>query len=137
MLPNSQVVDCLPSMHMAPSLSPSMVYSGIMAHACNSGTQELEAGGSKVQGCPWLHHKFNASLGDMRSWLKNKPTPKPKAKAAKIGSIKLKRISPWPRFLWLCSYLSSCSVRLVCECHVVPQSLGQWVPSLHTIFGAK
>lgn len=33
-------------------------------------TQEMEAGGSRVQGHPWLHRGFKASLGPMKPGLK-------------------------------------------------------------------
>lgn len=34
---------------------------GVAVHACNLSTPELEAGGSKGQGHPWLHRELKAS----------------------------------------------------------------------------
>ena len=39
---------------------------GLVTHAYNPSTQEMEAGGSEVQSPPQLHSKFEASLGYMR-----------------------------------------------------------------------
>ena len=33
----------------------------LVVHTCNSNTWEVEAGGSEVQGHPWLHSEFKAS----------------------------------------------------------------------------
>lgn len=41
------------------------------AHAYNPSTQEVEAGGSEVEGYPWLRIKFQDRLSYMRSHLKN------------------------------------------------------------------
>ena len=41
-----------------------------MVHICHPSTWEMEAGGSGVQGHPWLHSEFEASLGYMRPCLK-------------------------------------------------------------------
>lgn len=35
----------------------------VVTHICNPNTQKLEAGGPRVQGHPWLHSKFENSLG--------------------------------------------------------------------------
>lgn len=36
---------------------------GMVAHVCNSTNQVMDAGGSEVQGRPWLHREFQVSLG--------------------------------------------------------------------------
>lgn len=38
----------------------------MLVHICNQNTWEVEAGGSEVQGHPWLHSEFEASLGYVR-----------------------------------------------------------------------
>lgn len=43
-----------------------------VAHVCNPSTQEVEAGGSKVQRHPWLHSSFNDSLRYMKSCLERR-----------------------------------------------------------------
>ena len=35
---------------------------GPVLHAYNLSTLQVEAGGSKIQGCSWLHREFEASL---------------------------------------------------------------------------
>lgn len=37
-----------------------------VAHTCHYSTWEVEAGGSGVQGYPWLQGKFKVSLGYLR-----------------------------------------------------------------------
>lgn len=44
----------------------------IVVQVCNSSTQELEAGGSEVQGCLQLHSPFKVSLDYMRLCLLKK-----------------------------------------------------------------
>lgn len=39
-------------------------------HSYNPSTLEVEAGGLESQGYPWLHRKFECSLGYMRPYLK-------------------------------------------------------------------
>ena len=43
-----------------------------VAQACDPHTQEVEAGGSGVQGHSQLHSEFQKSLGHMKSCLKNR-----------------------------------------------------------------
>lgn len=43
-----------------------------MTHLCYGSTGEMEPGGSGAQGHPWLHNKFEGSLGYMRPCLKIK-----------------------------------------------------------------
>ena len=43
-----QVVKSFPSMHKAPGLFLSIIYSDMVAHACNPGTQELQGQKFKV-----------------------------------------------------------------------------------------
>lgn len=38
----------------------------LVVHACHPSHQEAEAGGSRVQGHPWLHSKLEGSLGYSR-----------------------------------------------------------------------
>lgn len=51
-----------------------------MKHACNSSTQEVQAGGPDVQGYPQLKREFKSILDDSRACLKisNKQTNKKK-----------------------------------------------------------
>lgn len=42
----------------------------MLVHACNPSTWKVRAGGSRIQGHPEVHCKFEASLGHM------KPSPK-------------------------------------------------------------
>lgn len=50
-----------------------------VVHTCNCNTQQVEAGGSRVQGHLQLCNELKASLGYLR-YLKKKKTPKPKQK---------------------------------------------------------
>lgn len=43
-----QVIKSFPSMHKAPGMFLSIIYSVMVAHACNSGTQELQGQKFKV-----------------------------------------------------------------------------------------
>lgn len=45
---------------------------GMVASVCTSCTQKVEARGKEVQGHPWLHTKFEASLDYKRPCLQNK-----------------------------------------------------------------
>lgn len=53
-------------------------------HACNSNTQEVEGGGSEVQGHPQLHSEFKASLGYIKPYLKIKRRRKEK----RVGGVR-------------------------------------------------
>lgn len=44
----------------------------LVVHACNLSTREVQAGGSEVQGQPWLGSKFLVSLSYVRPCLKEK-----------------------------------------------------------------
>ena len=44
----------------------------IEAHICNPRTQEVEVGGSDIQGHSKIHNEFKAMLGYMRSCLQRK-----------------------------------------------------------------
>lgn len=44
---------------------------GMRLYTCNPSTQQMEARGSGVQGHPWLHIDFEASLGYLSICLKN------------------------------------------------------------------
>lgn len=56
----AQLEHCLPGLHEAPCLIPNSINK---ICACNPNTQEVEAGEPRVQGHPWLHIQFQASLG--------------------------------------------------------------------------
>lgn len=58
--PWAEDVECLPGMQEALS---------VISAPSNPSTQEMEAGGSKVQGHPWSHCEFNASMGHTRHCL--------------------------------------------------------------------
>lgn len=60
----------------SPSLSPALTKLDLVAYTCNPPPQEVEAGGSKAQGCPWLHYKFEACLDYIRPHLKNQSITK-------------------------------------------------------------
>lgn len=36
---------------------------GMVVHICNSNNQAMDAGGSDVQGHPWLHSELQVNLG--------------------------------------------------------------------------
>lgn len=55
----------------SPGSEPALKKLDLMVYTCNRITEEVEAGGSKVQGCPWLHCKFELSLDYIRPHLKN------------------------------------------------------------------
>lgn len=38
----------------------------VLVHTYDSGTQEMDMGGSGAQGYPWLHNKLKANLGYMK-----------------------------------------------------------------------
>lgn len=58
-----QLKECLPSKHNVLG-SPHKLT--VLVHSHESGTQEMEMGGSGVQGYPWLHNRLKASLGYMK-----------------------------------------------------------------------
>lgn len=57
---------CLPTMYKASALQNQ----GVVSHTCRPNTEEVEAGGA-VQGYPWAHTKFKASLDYNRCVLLN------------------------------------------------------------------
>lgn len=62
-----QLKECLPSKHGVLG-SPHKLT--VLVYSHDSGTQEMEMGGSGVQGYPWLHNKLKASLGYIKIGLK-------------------------------------------------------------------
>lgn len=62
------LVECLPSMREALEESAAVHQLVVVVGTCNSCTWEVEAGGTEVQGQPWL--QFEAILGYMRPWTK-------------------------------------------------------------------
>jgi ribosome-binding protein aMBF1 (putative translation factor) len=61
-----------------------------MEHACNPNTLEPEAGGSEVQGHPWLYNELQASLG-MCETLSQSKAKQSKAKQSKAKQSKAKQ----------------------------------------------
>lgn len=53
-------------MHKASNSNPNTREPGMVVHTQNPTTEEVEVGGSKIQGHSWLHSKFKASLGYKR-----------------------------------------------------------------------
>lgn len=62
----AQWTERLTSIHKAQGLIPSPAQSMSVLNTCNPSTWEVEAGGSEVEGHPWLHKEFEAGLGYMR-----------------------------------------------------------------------
>lgn len=52
----------------------------MLVHACNPSTWKVRAGGSRIQGHPEVHCKFEASLGHMKPSPKNQNKTKTKTK---------------------------------------------------------
>lgn len=62
----TQLVKCWLSIHDALGWIPRLYKLGVVLYTCNPSTLELEVGESRVQGYPWLHSEWEASLDYMR-----------------------------------------------------------------------
>lgn len=80
-------VERLPSMHWVPL--PTRHKAGGAVHTCDPSTRGPEAGGSGVCSHPWLHIRFEASLGYMRPCQKRRKeesvyTPSPSSYSLQV-----------------------------------------------------
>lgn len=66
----SYLVEHLPGMHKSLGSSPALHELDKTMLALSPGTWDVEAGRSGVQGRPWLHRKYKATLGYLRPLLK-------------------------------------------------------------------
>lgn len=69
------LVECLLSMHETMRSFPAAHALGVVVYVYNPSTWELEAGGSKIQGHPWLH-----LVSSRPAWATMTPTHKERNK---------------------------------------------------------
>lgn len=72
----AQLAVQLPTVQKVLGSIPSTTCTGHVMDVCNANTQEMVAGGSEIQGHPWLDSEYEASLDYTRPCLKKKKAHK-------------------------------------------------------------